>query len=227
MPFYYMFLALLVAHRAVQRLDPADQVRHRPGRDPRGRGQGRGDRRQHHPLQDHGVRRVGVLHRRRRRRLRVLPDLPQPGRRVQHPGQRDDRAVRAGRRPRHAVRPGGRRVHRGIGSEVADRVRRRAAAGCCIFGVALVARSCCSCRTGCCRRSRRRGGSRHPVDTEYTDQAGALGAGTAAGARPRAGVRRGGRPGRGGGSLGGQAAARGEGRQRSGSAASSRSTAPT
>ena len=51
-----------------------------------------------------------VLRRARRRGLRLLPDLPEPARDVQHPGQRDDRAGRPHRGPRDALRPGRRRL---------------------------------------------------------------------------------------------------------------------
>ena len=74
----------------------------RPAGHPRGRGQGSSDRRQHHPVQ--GARLCGErgADRGGRRRLRLLPVVPQPDRRLQ-PAQRHDRAGGPARRPRDAL----------------------------------------------------------------------------------------------------------------------------
>ena len=70
----------------------------------------------------------------------------------------------------------------GIGSEMAT-VYGGSSSRVLIFGLALSS-SCCSSRTACCRRSEAAWRKRRPVDTEYTDQAGALGAGTLQVRRP-------------------------------------------
>ena len=76
-------------------VDPAQQVRHGPHRDPRGRGQGGDGRRQHPRLQDPRVRRERRVRRHGGRRLRLLPGLHRPDRDVQHPAQRPDHPVAA------------------------------------------------------------------------------------------------------------------------------------
>ena len=77
-PFYYVFLLILVLTVLFSAWIKRTQVRHWADRDPRGRGQGGRGRREHHPVQGARVRGQLVLHRRRRRRVRVLPDVPQP-----------------------------------------------------------------------------------------------------------------------------------------------------
>ena len=68
-------------------VDQAQQVRHGPDRDPRGRGQGRDRRRQHARLQDPRLRRQRRLRRDGGRRVRLLPRLHRPDRDVQHPAR--------------------------------------------------------------------------------------------------------------------------------------------
>ena len=100
MPFYYLFLVLLLATIGVRGVGAADEVRHRPAGHPRGRGQGGRHRREHHAVQGARLRGQRGADRRRRRRLRLLPVLPQPDRRLQPADQRHDRALGPARRPR-------------------------------------------------------------------------------------------------------------------------------
>jgi hypothetical protein len=91
-------------------VDPAHEVRDGSDLDPRGRGQGCGDRRAHVRLQDPRVRRKCGPGGRCRRRLRVLPHVHRSPWDVRHPRQRSDRAGVPARRARHALGTGSRRV---------------------------------------------------------------------------------------------------------------------
>ena len=107
-------------------VDQAQQVRHGPDRDPRGRGQGRDGRRQHARLQDPRLRRQRRLRRHGGRRLRLLPRLHRPDRDVQHPPERPDHPVAAAGRARDALGARPRRLHRrGAERVLEQRPRRR------------------------------------------------------------------------------------------------------
>ena len=160
------------SHR-LRGLGAADEVRYRPAGHPRGRGQGGRDRRQHHPVQGARVRGQRRADRRRRRRLRLLPVVPQPDRRLQPAHQRHDRAVGAARRPRDAVGPGARRLRGTIGTEVANVYGGGTDSRLLVLGLALVLVVLFLPRgvlpTVAARLARRRAAQQK---VEYTDQAG-------------------------------------------------------
>ena len=113
------------ADHRLRGLGAADEVRHRPAGHPRGRGQGGRDRREHHAVQGARLRGQRGADRGGRRRLRVLPVVPQPDRRLRPADQRHDRALGPARRPRHAVGPGARRLRRDDRHRGGQRLRRR------------------------------------------------------------------------------------------------------